>query len=198
MEEKRFHLAGRRRAIRKTMPPPSHTVGDFRAEILAMTSPTAQESRTRKQYEQLKSIQVELIADAYASNDPTIHSDGEYLVGDSKVYGNNPPRALLSEVRELIETWQAKRSSIHRHIGTELRPINEQTMKWDTSNRAPTPESRLFRGDDTKIRIEDTYASTLQIIMPQHANTVRVLFGGNLMGKYFRHDTLKMEIYTHL
>ena len=34
------------------------------------------------------------------------------------------------------------------------------------------------------VNVQDTLACTMQIVMPQHANSVGVLFGGQLMGAY--------------
>lgn len=184
LEEKRFHLAGRRRALRKARPPPSDAMTKFRQEVLSILPPIAHENHTRRQYEQLRDIELEIIAEAYAKSDSSIRVEADFVVGDPAVYGSKPPRAHISDVHRVIETYSVKKTSEHRALGFEDHRGASRKSKLEEHHRAATPENRLFRGDDTRVQLQDTFASTMQIVMPQHANTVQVLFGGNLMGSF--------------
>jgi hypothetical protein len=194
LEEKRFHLAGRRRALRKARPPPSDAMTRFRQEVLSILSPIACESHTRRQYAQIRDIELEIIAESFAKNDSSVRVEADFVVGDPAIYGSRPPRAHISDVHRVMEAHNAKQSSEHRALGFEDHRGTSRKSKQEVQHRAATRENRLFRGDDTRVQLQDTFASTMQIVMPQHANTVQVLFGGNLMGAFRSSTSLYMSL----
>ncbi|CAE6415534.1 unnamed protein product [Rhizoctonia solani] len=249
IEKKRYLFAGRRRVMRTSRPPEDLT--NLRKAVVAMTpahakrqwasesgssqssapgsgrtSPKAEQEN--RQARELRSLELELLADALEAQDPHVRvDDGDIVRADVEVYGPDAPTAPRAYLERILE----KRKRGRRPTWVELRPESMPAVPTQSSNQVapassfardsgalPGPltspnalilsPSDVFRprklnhahGDNTvtgglepepgrvnrfdlphMMHMEDTLACTIQIVMPQHANSVGVLFGGQLM-----------------
>lgn len=168
-------------------------------------SPRAEHSKV------ISDMEKELIADALSENDPSVvHSvdpTGEEVVslapGLYDGLGSPAPVIRLSEIKETLNQRKRGRRNTWTEPGNSMdTEITRSTTSWMLEPGSPSKRmggrkldipvsiserSMLFDdppGDPLRfVPIEDTYASTLHIVMPQHANSNGVLFGGQLMGK---------------
>ncbi|KAG8690120.1 Acyl-coenzyme A thioesterase 12 [Ceratobasidium sp. 423] len=234
IEKKRYLFAGRRRVMRTSRPPedltglrkvvsemiPTHAKRQWASESgstqssapgSGRVSPRAEQDR--QQARELRSLELELLADALEAQDPHVHVDeGDVVRADVGVYGPDAPAATRADLELILE----KRKRGRRPTWVGLRP--ESMPVVPTQEPAALPKalaspntltlspSDVFRtrklsramsdyhvtgglefesesGFDLPhmMHVEDTLACTIQIVMPQHANSVGVLFGGQLM-----------------
>ncbi|CAE6439280.1 unnamed protein product [Rhizoctonia solani] len=179
----------------------------------------------KRQARELRSLELELLADALEAQDPHVHVDESDVVrADAEVYGPDAPAVPRADLELILE----KRKRGRRPTWVGLRPesmpvVPTQNPNWEslTSNFTHEPgtfpkapgspmaltlsPSDVFRprklnratsdhfigGLESEpgsgfelphmMHMEDTLACTIQIVMPQHANSVGVLFGGQLM-----------------
>ncbi|GAB1523079.1 hypothetical protein RhiTH_006208 [Rhizoctonia solani] len=249
IEKKRYLFAGRRRVMRTSRPPedltglrkavvdmiPAHAKRQWASESGSSQSSAPGSGRASPRAEQdnrqareLRSLELELLADALEAQDPHVHIDDRDIVrADVEVYGPDAPAAPRAYLEHILE----KRKRGRRPTWVELRPESMPIVPTQSSggvapasnlvhesgvlhNAIPSPNaltlspSDVFRprklsralgdhlatgeldpeasptsgfGLPRMIHMEDTLACTIQIVMPQHANSVGVLFGGQLM-----------------
>ncbi|KAL5634664.1 hypothetical protein ACGC1H_002639 [Rhizoctonia solani] len=248
IEKKRYLFAGRRRVMRTSRPPedltglrravsdmiPAHAKRQWASESgstrssapgSGRASPRAEQEK--RQARELRSLELELLADALEAQDPHVHVDErDFVRADTEVYGPDAPVVPRADLELILE----KRKRGRRPTWVELRPESmfgapTQNSSWEspassfTHDSAALPKalaspnaltlspSDVFRsrklsratsdhqyatgGSESEPRpgfdlphmmhMEDTLACTIQIVMPQHANSVGVLFGGQLM-----------------
>lgn len=103
LEQKRFLLAGRRRAHRiQRSKAHDALLATFREEIFAIERERERaeaEGERQDQEELLLALQLEILADAWIKKDPDVHVDGEDLVGEIEGYVD-PVRVKLVEVEK--------------------------------------------------------------------------------------------------
>ncbi|KAG9104641.1 Acyl-coenzyme A thioesterase 12 [Ceratobasidium sp. 370] len=243
IEKKRYLFAGRRRAMRTTRPPedfsalrsivsrmvPSHAKRQSASESGSSSTPASSGAASprehaltpaeKRQARELRSLELELLADALEAHDPHVHVDaGDVVRADVGVYGPDAPVVPLADLNHILEkrkrgrrpTWvglQPRLSwtapaptfdlkhplstspSFHaQHHVVEL-PAADTLSPSDVfrprklQGATEGPEGEPTSGFDIPrmVSIQDTLACTMQIVMPQHANSVGVLFGGQLM-----------------
>ncbi|QRV89995.1 thioesterase superfamily protein [Ceratobasidium sp. AG-Ba] len=232
IEKKRYLFAGRRRIMRTTRPPddfsalrsivsrmiPNHAQRQWASESgstsasSGATSPHEYATMTpaeKRQARELRSLELELLADALEARDPHVHIDaGDVVRADSDVYGPDAPVVPLADLERILEkrkrgrrpTWVGLQSGSGRPNWNAPTPTFD--LKHPHASSAPVVDSPLASPSDVfrprkleratpeqenqemfprMVRVQDTLASTMQIVMPQHANSVGVLFGGQLM-----------------
>ncbi|CAE6447287.1 unnamed protein product [Rhizoctonia solani] len=248
IEKKRYLFAGRRRVMRTSRPAedltalrkvvssmvPVHAKRQWASESgsthssapgSGRASPRAEQEK--RQARELRSLELELLADALEAQDPHVRVDESDVVrADVEVYGPDAPAVPRADLELILE----KRKRGRRPTWVELRPesmpaVPAQSSSWVAPASSFTHESGalpkaltspnllilspsdVFRtrklsrvmsdhqhdtgglepesgsGFDLPhmMHMEDTLACTIQIVMPQHANSVGVLFGGQLM-----------------
>lgn len=246
IEKKRYLFAGRRRVMRTSRPPedltalravvarmvPAHAKRQWASESGSSQSSSAAGSgrasprveQDKRQARELRSLELELLADALEAKDPHVHVDeGNVVRADSQVYGPDAPVVPLADLEVILEkrkrgrrpTWvglrpdsmpvvsQAKgstRPSFSPESGTIPRPLASPTavilspsdvfrprkLSRATGDHHSESESDFESGPGRfdmprMVHMQDTLACAIQIVMPQHANSVGVLFGGQLM-----------------
>lgn len=142
IEKKRYLFAGRRRVLRTSRPPedltvlrtlvvgmiPAHAKRQWASESGSSTqsssaagsgraSPRAEQEK--RQARELRSLELELLADALEARDPHVHVDeGNVVRADTKVYGPDAPAVPLADLEIILEkrkrgrrpTWVGLRS----------------------------------------------------------------------------------------
>ncbi|CAE7213188.1 unnamed protein product [Rhizoctonia solani] len=248
IEKKRYLFAGRRRVMRTSRPPedltglrnavstmiPTHAKRQWASESGSTQSSAPGSGRAspkveqeKRQARELRSLELELLADALEAQDPHVRVDeGGVVRADTEVYGPDAPAVPRADLELILE----KRKRGRRPTWVELRPesmpaVSTQSSSWvsPASNftqdsgalpkapnsplaltlspsdvfrsrklsRIPSDHQHLTGGLESEsgsgfdiphmMHMEDTLACTIQIVMPQHANSVGVLFGGQLM-----------------
>lgn len=238
IEKKRYLFAGRRRIMRTTLPPEdfsalrsvvsrmvtAHAKRQWASESgSTSTSPSsgaaspteavASTQAEKQQARELRSLELELLADALEARDPHVHIDAENVVrADLDVYGPDAPVVPLADLERILEkrkrgrrpTWVGLQSGPDRPNWIAPTPSFEikhpngsvsssQYAVIDSPLASPSdvfrprklrhfiPEPEENECFPRMVQVEDTLACTMQIVMPQHANSVGVLFGGQLM-----------------
>lgn len=248
IEKKRYLFAGRRRVIRTSRPPEDFSV--LRNVVAGMVPAHAKRQRAsesgsssqsssvagsgraspraeqeKRQARELRSLELELLADALEARDPHVHVDeGDVVRADIGVYGPDAPAVPLADLKVILEkrkrgrrpTWVGLRSdsmSLPQSPGTAARPTPAPNSPEQGTIPKPTssPTTATFSPSDAfrprklqratsdhqpvisaefgpglvdvprMVHMQDTLACAIQIVMPQHANSVGVLFGGQLM-----------------
>ncbi|CAE6505743.1 unnamed protein product [Rhizoctonia solani] len=248
IEKKRYLFAGRRRVMRTSRPPedltglrkavsdmiPTHAKRQWASESGSTRSSAPGSGRVsprveqeKRQARELRSLELELLADALEAQDPHVHVDErDFVRADTEVYGPDAPVVPRADLELILE----KRKRGRRPTWVELRPesmigVPTQNSSWESPasnfthesgalpkaldspnalilspsdvfrsrklNRATSDHQYVTSGSESEFRpgfdlphmvhMEDTLACTIQIVMPQHANSVGVLFGGQLM-----------------
>ncbi|KAG8713481.1 Acyl-coenzyme A thioesterase 12 [Ceratobasidium sp. 394] len=244
IEKKRYLFAGRRRAMRTTRPPedfsalrsivsrmvPIHAKRQSAFESGSSSASSGAASprehtltaAEKRQARELRSLELELLADALEAHDPHVHVDpGDVVRADVGVYGPDAPAVPLADLERILEkrkrgrrpTWVGLQPNSGRQSWSAPAPMFDLTHPHSTSpsfhaqhhvvespvastlspsdvfrprklqSATEGPEDELTSGFDLPrmVSIQDTLACTMQIVMPQHANSVGVLFGGQLM-----------------
>ncbi|KAG9126455.1 Acyl-coenzyme A thioesterase 12 [Ceratobasidium sp. 392] len=246
IEKKRYLFAGRRRIIRTSRPPedfstlrsivsrmiPTHAKRQWASESgtpstsvssgAASPREHATTAAEKRQAHELRSLELELLADALEAHDPHVHIDaGDVVRADADVYGPDAPAVPLADLERILEkrkkgrrpTWVGLQSGSGRPDWSAPTPTFDLKHPHNTSATShaqqhvvESPIASTFSPSDVfrprklqratpepdsesinefalprMVRIEDTLACTMQIVMPQHANSVGVLFGGQLM-----------------
>ncbi|KAG8741927.1 Acyl-coenzyme A thioesterase 12, partial [Ceratobasidium sp. 414] len=246
IEKKRYLFAGRRRVMRTSRPPedfsalrsivsrmiPTHAKRQWASE--SGSSSTSASSGTasprehtmsaaeKRQARELRSLELELLADALEAHDPHVHVDaGDVVRADVGVYGPDAPAVPLADLEHILEkrkrgrrptwvglqpgsgrpNWSASAPTFnlkHPHSTSSSSYAQQHVVESPVaSTLSPSDvfrprnlrsaieglEDELTDGFDIPrmVSIQDTLACTMQIVMPQHANSVGVLFGGQLM-----------------
>ncbi|KAG9003451.1 Acyl-coenzyme A thioesterase 12 [Tulasnella sp. JGI-2019a] len=211
LERKRYILAGRRRELRLVHSRSSKDVVDFRAEVLAMGLQDASRydmiNSSADRSEALAFIEKQILADALINKDPSLvyskGPEGEDRVSVSAhLLGDLEPSALdsvaVSELQMMGKGEEkARRTS---WIGPGESMLQRRPSNWMIEPRSPIKRiggdfkilsplgenlessGAELGGQRTRVLpISATFASTLHIVMPQHANSAGILFGGQLM-----------------
>ncbi|CAE6527953.1 unnamed protein product [Rhizoctonia solani] len=140
IEKKRYLFAGRRRVMRTSQPPedltglrkvvsemiPTHAKRQWASESgstqssapgSGRASPRAEQGR--RQARELRSLELELLADALEAHDPHVHVDeGDFVRADTEVYGPDAPAAPRADLELILE----KRKRGRRPTWVGLRP----------------------------------------------------------------------------
>ncbi|KAG8894437.1 Acyl-coenzyme A thioesterase 12 [Tulasnella sp. 403] len=208
IERRRYMLAGHRRGIRISQSAEANDLSSFRAEVLGMYSTIHLDNPqpiTQQQAETVSSLEKELLADALLADDPALvrsySPDGEEMVSITKGLhdGLDAPIFKVSDLKETIEQRQRARRNTWVPQGGQLGSLDMKRSVSSWMAEPTSPNVKFSREVDIQSPIDelkvngildqtprvipmtDTFASTLHIVMPQHANSNGVLFGGQLM-----------------
>ncbi|GAA6002444.1 hypothetical protein JCM10207_001123 [Rhodosporidiobolus poonsookiae] len=181
LEQKRYLLAGRRRAHRiQRSKQHDALLGAFRRQIAAIEEnrrlAAASEDDSHDQDAVLLALQTEIITDAYMRKDPDVHVDGDDLVGEIEGYVE-PVRVKKAEV---------ERAMRKKGFGgwTKIALPTEELVDQATGHELPAslaPAERRALEVASPIDFEDTLVMCLWVVRPQMCNSKNVLFGGTLM-----------------
>lgn len=156
-------------------------------------------------------MEKELLVDAIEANDPavihTIGPDGEERVtlSDRLLDGIDSISFPMTDLRDFMASRKRGRRNTWTAPGDQLSEeatgMTRSTSSWLVEGNSPIKSPRKIRLGDIPttipedvflsptieiprriVSLEETHASTLHIVMPQHANSAGVLFGGQLMG----------------
>lgn len=152
-------------------------------------------------------LEKRLLAEALRDNDPSLVRSGgedgeEYVSISAGILGDQDlPAVRLSELESWIQEEKQSRRGSWIGPGESLSSHQPQraTSSWmmepgspikSSSGRDGEVLSPIGEDDDTDqsnlpaLSMSATFASTMHIVMPQHANSAGVLFGGQLMGLF--------------
>ncbi|KAJ1307839.1 hypothetical protein OPQ81_001921 [Rhizoctonia solani] len=230
--EKKADLTGLRKVVSDMIP--AHAKRQWASESgstqssapgSGRASPRAEQDK--RQARELRSLELELLADALEAQDPHVHVDeGDIVRADTEVYGPDAPAVPRADLELILEkrkrgrrptwvglkpesmhvaptrdsSWVAPDSGIIHDSGVfpkalaspnpltlspsdvfRTRKLTRFTSDHQHATGGLESESRPELDIPHMMCMEDTLACTIQIVMPQHANSVGVLFGGQLM-----------------
>ncbi|GAA6059283.1 hypothetical protein JCM10212_006676 [Sporobolomyces blumeae] len=179
LEQKRYLLAGRRRAHRiKYAKSNDKLLTSFRQYVDDLERERGEKNRIPSPDEDklVQQLQEEIIVEAYMKHDPDVRVEGDEIVGAIEGY--------MDEVRvskHAIEKLAVKRG----HGGWVKIPLpTDQVVDSATghrvSNSTDDVDHRAIEIAST-IDFADTVCMCLWIVRPQHCNSKNILFGGTLM-----------------
>ncbi|GAA5860089.1 hypothetical protein JCM1840_001878 [Sporobolomyces johnsonii] len=179
LEQKRYLLAGRRRAHRiQNAKTNDALLASFRKFLDSL------EQRRRRELEEaapdqdalLLKLQEEILVEAYMRNDPDVHVEGDEVVCSIEGYVD-PVRIKKS----VIEKAASKRG---RGGWVKIPLPTDEVIDHATSHRIPSSFDAVEkRGLELASTVDfaDTLCMCLWIVRPQHCNSKSILFGGTLM-----------------
>lgn len=68
---------------------------------------SSSERKIKIQESKILAVEIEMVADALDASDPTLRVEGDFVTGDPDVYGPEPPRVPLEDVRRILELKRA-------------------------------------------------------------------------------------------
>ncbi|GAA5928357.1 acyl-CoA thioesterase [Sporobolomyces koalae] len=179
LEQKRYLLAGRRRAHRiKNAKETDALLSSYRSFVDDLESRRRLEAQapSPNEDELVQQLQEEILLEAYMRGDPDVRVDGHEVVGSIEGY--------MSEVR--VSKSVLEKAAIKRgHGGWVKIPLPDEEVVSRNVGHSTT-----FAGSGTKekspvvpmtIDFADTLCMCLWIVRPQHCNSKNILFGGTLM-----------------
>ncbi|KAG0146399.1 hypothetical protein CROQUDRAFT_657376 [Cronartium quercuum f. sp. fusiforme G11] len=176
LEQKRYLLAGRRRGYRMKQSSEWNKLLDhFKDYVLSLNYPTDPNgSHQQATDEELRKIERELIAESYLKEDSEVRVEDGMVIAE--VLGNlNPIKVPLVEIENILAERETKAfrklkmSKNHQsHSELEEEEEKDQHNEWRS-------------GSGSILKVENTLATTVWIVRPQHCNSMGVLFGGTLM-----------------
>ncbi|GAA5822696.1 hypothetical protein JCM3770_003372 [Rhodotorula araucariae] len=182
LEQKRYLLAGRRRAHRiqrSKADDALHT--SFRNEVSRIERAAREEelALARDVHERedlLANLQVEILTEAFMRGDPDVRVDGADLVGEIEGFVE-PVRVPRAVVEDAIRK--------KGHGGWRKIPLPaDEVVDRAAGHAVPaSAEPNELRTSELASHIEfaETLSMCLWIVRPQHANSKQILFGGTLM-----------------
>ncbi|GAA5901472.1 hypothetical protein JCM6882_006288 [Rhodosporidiobolus microsporus] len=182
LEQKRYLLAGRRRAHRiQRSKAHDALLASFREQVAAIeeehrraavSSDRDPESEARL----IQSLQTEVLTEAYIRYDPDVHVDGDDLVGEIEGFVE-PVRVKLAEIE------RAARKKGHGGWSRIAVPT-EELVDESAGHELPSsldPQERRALEIASPLDFADTLVMCLWIVRPQMCNSKNILFGGSLM-----------------
>ncbi|KAE8234277.1 hypothetical protein CF326_g679 [Tilletia indica] len=152
------------------------------------------DTSTQKEAQRVEMLELELVTRAMAASDPSVHIEPPKAEGkDATIIVNLPGDEPI--VHSLTEVQQcAIRLGLHLHLdeGDDQgqSPPSPFVMEGEAHNDPSWTDWRrrmsmveAETGEDSmseEIRVESTLTQSLNLVFPQHANSVSVLFGGQL------------------
>ncbi|CEQ40411.1 SPOSA6832_02049, partial [Sporobolomyces salmonicolor] len=179
LEQKRYLLAGRRRAHRiQNAKTNDSLLASFREFLDSLEQRRRRElaEAAPDQDDLILKLQEEILVEAYMRNDPDVRIDGDEVVGSIEGYVD-PVRIKKS----VIEKAALKRG---RGGWIKIPLPTDEVVDQATSHRIPSSfdvvEKRRLELAST-VDFADTLCMCLWIVRPQHCNSKSILFGGTLM-----------------
>ncbi|GAA5983204.1 hypothetical protein JCM11641_006848 [Rhodosporidiobolus odoratus] len=168
LERKRYLLAGRRRAHRIQRPKEYDTLlASFREQLFAIERERRQATSAEEAIGKdalLSTLQNEIIAEAYARNDPDVHVAGGDVVGEIEGY---------------VEPVRVKKVDVEKVLREKTQAGSARALAPKTAvDQLNDPSSQSV---DTAVDFADTLVMCLWIVRPQFSNSKGILFGGTLM-----------------
>ncbi|EGG12066.1 uncharacterized protein MELLADRAFT_89281 [Melampsora larici-populina 98AG31] len=181
LDQKRYLLAGRRRGhrIRQSVEWNS-LLEKFREYVLSLKYPEEQGERNwQANDEDLARIEKEVIADSFIRKDPDVRVDDGMVVAEIPDH-MEPIKIPLAEVEWLYEAVvKIEKIVADRGVGSALRRLSTPSFHQTAFNK--DSERHVDWISSETIQAENTLATTVWIVRPQHCNSMGVLFGGTLM-----------------
>lgn len=94
----------------------------------------------------------------------------------------------LSDIRELMRTWSQGLQERGSEVNAEIRqhPALAATSPRTTDDERLTKKRRYSTDPRlvpsvSEVPMETTFAEVVELVMPQHANTLSITFGGQIM-----------------
>ncbi|GAA5992180.1 hypothetical protein JCM5350_002562 [Sporobolomyces pararoseus] len=180
LEQKRYLLAGRRRAHRiKNAKETDKLLSSYRSFVEQLETKRRVEEQANalpKQDEFVGQLEQEILLEAYMKGDPDVRVEGDEIVGSIE--------GFMDEVRvkkRVIDELALKRG----HGGwTRIALPDEEVVARATghsiSSRGGNVEQKGLEIAST-VDFADTLCMCLWIVRPQHCNSKNILFGGTLM-----------------
>ncbi|GAA6027332.1 hypothetical protein JCM8097_002601 [Rhodosporidiobolus ruineniae] len=184
LEQKRYLLAGRRRAHRIQRSKEHDTLlAAFREQVFEIEREQRRasgaqlgEGEEEQDEKLLLQLQLEILTEAYMRQDPDVHVDGEDLVGEVEGYVE-PVRVRLADVEK------AARKKGHGGW-TKIALPTEELVDEASGHQIPASvdaNERRTLEVASPLDFADTLVMCLWIVRPQMCNSKNILFGGTLM-----------------
>ncbi|BGP15959.1 hypothetical protein JCM10213v2_003952 [Rhodosporidiobolus nylandii] len=198
LEQKRYLLAGRRRAHRiQRSKEHDSLLSAFRQQVFAIEEDkrraAASSDGGEDQEALLLALQTELLTEAYMRNDPDVHAEGDDIVGEIEGYVE-PVRVKRSEVEKAMRK--------KGHGGwTRIALPTEEVVDQASGHELPislNANDRRALEVASPLDFADTLVMCLWIVRPQFSNSKGILFGGTLMRWVEEVSTIAARrIYSH-
>ncbi|GAA5835583.1 hypothetical protein JCM11251_002969 [Rhodosporidiobolus azoricus] len=182
LEQKRYLLAGRRRAHRIQRSKAHDAVlASFREQIAVIEDGRRQgtvqsDHGPENEVKLISSLQTEVLTEAYIRHDPDVHVDGDDLVGEIEGF-MEPVRVKLAEIEKV-----ARKKG---HGGwSKIALPTEELVDEAAGHEVPSsldPQERRALEIASPLDFADTLVMCLWIVRPQMCNSKNILFGGQLM-----------------
>ncbi|GJN89204.1 hypothetical protein Rhopal_002182-T1 [Rhodotorula paludigena] len=182
LEQKRYLLAGRRRAHRiQRSKENDEMYAAYRREVLRLEAEQREReaddaARSEGREKVLQSLQVEVITEAWMRRESDVHEDGDDIV---------------AEIEGFVEPVRVKKSVVDAAVrkkgfgGWRAIPLPTDELVDQASGHAipasDDPNERRALELASHVEFVDTLSMCLWIVRPQHANSKMILFGGSLM-----------------
>jgi hypothetical protein len=149
IEKKRYLFAGRRRVMRTSRPPedfstlravvarmtPTHTKRQWASESGSSSTSVSSGAGSprehgltpaeKRQARELRSLELELLADALEAHDPHVHVDtGDVVRADVEVYGPDAPVVPLADLERILEKRKRGRRPTWVGLQPGARPVS--------------------------------------------------------------------------
>ncbi|TNY19402.1 HotDog domain-containing protein [Rhodotorula diobovata] len=182
LEQKRYLLAGRRRAHRIQRSKADAALHSsfrdevFRIERAVLEADKARAQQSHNREDLLANLQVEVLTEAFMRGDPDVRTEGDDLVGEIEGFVE-PVRVK----RAVVEAAVRKKG----HGGWHAIPLPEEDVVDQAAGHSIAalgdPKQRRALEVASHVDFGDTLSMCLWIVRPQHANSKQILFGGTLM-----------------
>ncbi|KAH8920138.1 Thioesterase/thiol ester dehydrase-isomerase [Atractiella rhizophila] len=195
LEKKRYLLAQRRRTTRMRTQSPSYvsTLKKFRDHLLYLSSLHASahvgkdEDFASSSSALIPALEKSYLIDAYLRGDPDVVVDEEKGVLRATVEGEEGREEEVSVSMEEVhmETQRRRSSSMSKKKGRHLRNLNLEAVLGVEGSRGGGSGWKTPVGPggalERPLEVWETHAMELQVVRPEHCNSVNVLFGGVAM-----------------
>ncbi|MBW0462674.1 hypothetical protein O181_002389 [Austropuccinia psidii MF-1] len=165
LEHKRHLLAGRRRRQRLSQKKEwIELFQKFRKYVQSIPSLEEEDDVRTLSNEGLEQIQKQMIAHSYFKQDGEARLEGDTVIADLDEQ-SEPIKVPLSEITKIKSDCEAR-----------------AFRRLSIPNARPTPpQSSAPKASRKILEIEETLATFVSIVRPEHCNSMSVLFGGTLM-----------------
>ncbi|GAA5830251.1 hypothetical protein JCM5353_005364 [Sporobolomyces roseus] len=178
LEQKRYLLAGRRRAHRiQNSKKDDQLLTSYRAFLDDLESNKRRREQSklvpREQDELVNKLQEEILVEAWMKGDRDVREEGDEIVGVIEGY--------MDEVR--VKKSVVEKAAIKRGHGgwVKIAVPNEEVVGRVTGHAVEEEQDQKALEIASTVDFADTLCMCLWIVRPQHCNSKNILFGGTLM-----------------
>ncbi|CAG8554891.1 7770_t:CDS:2 [Acaulospora colombiana] len=98
----------------------------------------------------------------------------------------------LDEIRKIMRNW-SELSNVERKSSAEVPPLLQEPESYEEDNTDDNDPAKLFLNRRKSIirdsllvqpdrrLISETFAEVVEVVLPQHANTLQITFGGQII-----------------